>query len=315
MQRLDANHAIERIASPPCLPKHMAYKPARYTMLEICWRLIRPGLLLTVLFSMGVAALISEPLAVSHLFPRLVPALLGTALLIAGASAMNQLLERRWDAKMARTASRPLPSGRATTRQVAAFAVFSSLMGLADLAVFAPPAVTLLAALSWCIYVPIYTPLKRVSVWHMPVGAVAGAIPVLLGAATAGAVFSPISLALFGVVFFWQFPHTAAIGWIYREQYARGSVKVAAMVDPSGRLSGRLALLGTVGLLATSLVPATLPAVGWSYLPIALLLGLVLMAFAAKFHRHPTDVNARTLWRMSLLYLPVLLMSLPLAMR
>ena len=280
--------------------------------MSIYWRLIRPGLLLTVLFSMAVAALVvPQPPP----WPRLVHALFGTALLIAGASAMNQLLERRQDATMTRTASRPLPLGQATARQAGIFAMLCSLAGIVDLAVFQPPAVTLLAALSWCLYVPIYTPLKRLSVWHIPVGAVSGAIPILLGAATADAVFTPISLALVGIVFFWQFPHTAAIGWLYREQYARGSIKVAAVVDPSGRLAGRLALVGASGLLLTSLVPAMLSTVGWPYLPIALCLGLAHLAFAVKFLGRPTDANAGTLWRMSLVHLPVLLMSLLLSVR
>jgi protoheme IX farnesyltransferase len=276
------------------------------------WRLIRPGLLLTVLFSMAIAALTA---AQRPPWPRLAHALAGTALLIAGASAMNQLVEQRWDARMARTALRPLPSGRATARQVAVFAVVGSLAGIGYLAVLGPAVVTLLAASSWGIYVLIYTPLKRVSIWHVPLGAVAGAIPVLLGAATANGVFTPVSLALFGVVFFWQFPHTAAIGWIYREQYARGGVKVAAVVDPSGRLAGRLALVGATGLLLASLVPALLSMVAWPYVAIALSLGLVHLAFAVKFLGRPADAGARALWWMSLVHLPVLLTSLLLAVR
>jgi heme o synthase len=275
--------------------------------MSVYWRLIRPGLLLTVLFSMTVAALAAdEPLQ----SPRLVHALLGTALLIAGATAMNQLVEHRRDVAMERTALRPLPAGRLTTWQVAMFAGFASLAGIGYLAVMEPPVVTILAALSWIIYVLIYTPLKHISVWHTPVGAVAGAIPVLLGAATANAICTPVSLALFGVVFFWQLPHTAAIGWIYREQYARGAVKVAAVVDPSGRLAGRWALAGAAGLLLASLAPAILSMVGWPYVVVALSLGLAHLVFAARFLGRPTDANARALWRMSLVHLPVLLTSL-----
>lgn len=280
--------------------------------MSIYWQLIRPGILLTVLFSLTIAALTADR---PPPWPRLAHALLGTALLIAGASAMNQLMEQRRDAKMARTASRPLPSGRATVRQVVMFAVLSSLAGIGYLAALEPPVVTLLAALNWGIYLLIYTPLKRASVWHMPVGAVAGAMPALLGAATANAVFAPVSWALFGIVFFWQFPHTAAIGWIYREQYARGAAKVAAVVDPSGRLAGRLALVGAAGLLLASLVPALVSTVGWPYVAVALSLGLTHLALAAKFLGRPADANARALWRMSLLHLPVLLTSLLLAVR
>lgn len=275
--------------------------------MSVYWRLIRPGLLLTVLFSMTVAALAAAEPPPST---RLVHALLGTALLITGATAMNQLAEHRGDAVMERTSSRPLPAGRLTTWQAAMFAVFASLAGIGYLAVMELPVVTILAALNWIIYVLIYTPLKRVSVWHTPVGAVAGAIPVLLGAATANAIFTPVSLALFGVLFFWQLPHTAAISWIYREQYARGAVKVATVVDPSGRLAGRWALAGAAGLLLASLVPAILSMVGWPYIAVALSLGLAHVAIAAMFLGKPTDANARALWRMSLVHLPVLLTSL-----
>lgn len=275
--------------------------------MSVYWRLIRPGLLLTVLFSMAVAALAGAEPPPST---RLVHALLGTALLITGATAMNQLVEHRGDAAMERTASRPLPAGRLTTWQAAMFAAFASLAGIGYLAVMELPVVTILAALNWIIYVLIYTPLKRVSVWHTPVGAVAGAIPVLLGTATANAIFTPVSLALFGVLFFWQLPHTAAISWIYREQYARGAVKVATVVDPSGRLAGRWALAGAAGLLLASLVPTILSMVGWPYIAVALSLGLAHVAIAAMFLGRPTDANARALWRMSLVHLPVLLTSL-----
>ena len=276
------------------------------------WRLIRPGILSAVLFSMIIAALTAPE---QPPWIRLVHAMLGTALLIAGATAMNQLIEQRPDARMARTASRPLPSRRLSARQAAVFAAFASLAGIGYLAAMEPPAVTVLAGLSWVIYVLIYTPLKRVSVWHIPLGAVAGAMPVLLGAATAGATFTPIALTLAGVLFFWQLPHTSAIGWTYRDQYASGEARVAAVVDPSGRLAGRLALFGAIGLLLTSLVPTALRTVGWPYLVIALSLGLTHSALAAKFLARPTDARARALWRMSLIHLPVLLASLLLTRR
>jgi heme o synthase len=279
--------------------------------MNIYWRLIRPGLLLTVLFSMAVAAL-SAPQPPP--WPRLIHALLGTGLLIGGASAMNQLAERRRDVRMARTAARPLPSGRATPRQAAVFTALASLTGIAYLTAFQPPAVMLLAALSWGIYVLLYTPLKCTSVWHVPLGAAAGALPVLMGAAAAGSALAPVPLALFGIVFFWQFPHTAAIGWIYRDEYARAGVKVAAVADPSGRLAGRLALAGAAGLLPVSLVPSLLAAAAWPYAVIALALGSFHLAFAAKFLRRPADANARLLWRVSLIHLPALLASLLLGM-
>jgi heme o synthase len=274
-------------------------------------RLIRPGLLLMVIASMSIAALTAER---PPPWSQLAHALLGTALLIAGATAMNQLAERRSDARMTRTASRPLPSGRASAKQIAAFAVAASLLGIIYLAALQPLAVTILAVASWNIYVLLYTPLKRTSVWHLPVGAVAGAMPVLIGAATADAAFTSAALALAAVVFFWQLPHTAAIGWIYREEYARGTTMVAAVVDPSGRLAGRLAVLGAAGAMLASLIPATLATSRWPYAAIVVVLGLIHLAAATRFLTKPSDATARTLWRISLFYLPALLASLVLAM-
>ncbi len=276
-------------------------------------RLIRPGLLATVLLAMAIAALTAGQQTPP--WPRLMHAIFGAALLIAGASAMNQVLEQRQDAKMARTASRPLPSGRLTSRQVTVFAVLLSIAGIAYLAGFATPTVTLLAASSWAVYVLFYTPLKRASVWQTPVGALAGATPVLLGAATADAIFTPLSLVLFGIVFFWQFPHTVSIGWIYREQYARAEVKVAAVVDPSGKLAGKLAVFGASCLLPISLIPVMLSIAGWPYGLVALALGLTDLAIAVRFLGKPADAIAQNLRRMSLVHLPILLISLLLAVR
>jgi protoheme IX farnesyltransferase len=263
-----------------------------------------------VLFSMAVAAL---TVGGTPDWPGLAHALLGTAAVIAGASAMNQVLERRADANMARTASRPLPAGRMTARQVALGAAATSLAGIGYLAATSPPSVSVLAAASWAIYVLVYTPLKRASVWHVPIGAVAVAIPILLGAAAAGAPFTPAAMAIFAIVFFWQFPHTAAIGWLYREQYAAGGAKVAAVVDPTGRLAGRVAVVGAAGLLLASLAPLAFAPVAWPYGVVALILGLADLASTARFLRQPSDTTARTLWRVSLVHLPALLASMLLA--
>jgi protoheme IX farnesyltransferase len=154
-----------------------------------------------------------------------------------------------------------------------------------------------------------------VTLLQTPIGAVAGAIPILLGAATAEAILAPMSWALFGVLFFWQFPHTMAIGWIYREQYATSAVRVATVVDPSGRLAGRLALLGAACLLPVSLVPSILSLAGLTFGITALLSGMAHLALAARFAWRPNDATARALWRVSLAHLPLLLIVLVVTVR
>lgn len=272
------------------------------------WRLFRPRIVLLLLLVMAVAARTAgreRPswTAVAH-------ALFGAALVIAGAMALNQRFEMRGDARMPRTAGRPLPTGRLTDRQVAWFGLLVSAAGLGYLVVAAHAGVVLLTIAGWVVYVGIYTPLKSRTPWQTPVGAVAGAMPALIGAAVARAPKSPTALSLFGVLCLWQLPHAMAIGWIYRREFASADVKLATVVDPSGRLAGILAVLGAAGLLPVSLIPPIFSFSGWGYAAAAVLLGGIYLACAIRFLREPDDANARWLLRASLVYLPALFVAL-----
>lgn len=271
------------------------------------WRLIRPGLLALVLFSMTVAALTAGQSLPE--WPRLLHALAGTALVIVGAGAINQRIEWRSDAKMDRTAGRPLPSREMTPSWVATFGAAASMAGTAYLAVAVDATVAALAAGSWGVYVLIYTPLKSRTAWQTPVGALAGAMPMLMGAATADALGEPAAMGLFALVFCWQFPHTMAIAWIYRRQYAAAGVQVASVVDPSGRLAGRLAVGGAVCLLAVSLLPWMFASAGVGFAALAVFSGSVHIVFALRFLRQANDATARALWRAALVHLPLLLLA------
>jgi protoheme IX farnesyltransferase len=264
-----------------------------------------------VLFSMAVAArTASEPPAS---WPQLAHALLGTSLVIMGAVALNQRMEYLGDAKMRRTAGRPLPSGRLTGRQVTRFGVLSSLAGSAYLAVSSGPILLALAAASWAVYVFAYTPLKRRSTWQTPIGAVAGAMPMLLGAAAGNTPCIPMALILFGILYFWQFPHSMAIAWLYRREFEEAEVRLSTVVDPSGRSAGLLAVLGSVALLPITLIPCGWPGAGWLYALAALLLGVAYMAGSVAFLLRRDDRTARRLLRVSLIYVPVLLVLLMLS--
>lgn len=240
----------------------------------------------------------------------LVHTLLGTAGVIAGAIAFNARLESRADAKMPRTADRPLPSGRLTPSQVTAFAVSATTVGLVYLAVFTTPQLVGLAALSWLFYVAAYTPLKSRTIWQTPVGAVAGAMPVLLGAAAVGLPFSPLAWCLFAIVAFWQFPHSMAVAWLYRRDFAAAEIRVATVVDATGRAAGRLALLGALALVPLGVLPTVLSLARWPYGLVAAALSLIYFEFSRRFAAAPQDGAARGLLRMSLIYLPILLAAL-----
>jgi protoheme IX farnesyltransferase len=149
-----------------------------------------------------------------------------------------------------------------------------------------------------------------VTTWQTAIGALAGAMPALLGAAAAGAAASPVGLALFGLVYFWQFPHAMAIAWLYRDQFASAEVKLPTVVDPSGRSAGLLSLMGALVLLPVSLVPALVRPLGVGYPAAALILGLGYLASAASFLARRDDRSARVLLRVSVVYLPLVLLAL-----
>lgn len=271
------------------------------------FRLIRPRILAMVLLSMVVAAMVSggrEPAC------RIAGGLAATTLVIVGAVALNQLMERWTDARMARTAPRPLPAGRLSTREVMLFGVAASVAGLAWLAVIGDGWLLGMAALSWAIYVLIYTPLKPRSAWQTPVGAVAGAMPILLGAAAAGAATSPIALVLFAIVYFWQFPHAMAIAWLYRDEFREAGLRVATVTDPSGQTASRIALWGAAVLLPISLAPVVLSGLGKGYGVWATLCGLAYLDAALQFHSKTGDRSARRVLHTSLVYLVVLMAAL-----
>jgi len=258
-----------------------------------------------VLFTMTVAALVAAPQAPA--WPTLANALVGSALVIVGAIAWNQRLEYLSDGKMPRTFNRPLPSGRLTNRQMTVYGLVTTAVGLVYLALLVNPAIVLLAALSWVIYVWIYTPSKRFTPWQTALGAVAGAMPTLLGAAAANASLSPNALTMFGTVYFWQFPHAMAIAWVYRDQFTSAEVKLPTVLDPSGRAAGLLSLMGVIALVPVSLMPLMTGAAGWGYATVALLLDAAYLLPAIRFLVRPEDAVARRLLVTSFFYLPAAL--------
>ena len=157
-------------------------------------------------------------------------ALLGTALIVAGANALNMYIEREVDARMERTKDRPLPTGRLSANAALAFGLITSIAAVPMLAVFVNLTTALFALLANLIYVLAYTPLKQRSHYALFVGAVPGAIPPLLGYTSATGSVGPIALVLFAVMFFWQIPHFLAIALFRKGDYARAGLIVTPNV-------------------------------------------------------------------------------------
>jgi heme o synthase len=247
--------------------------------------------------------------------------LLGTALIAASASTFNQLIERRSDLLMERTANRPLPAGRLSVAEAVAFGAVTLVAGALDLTVFVNWLTALLGGLTWVSYVVLYTPLKSKTAANTAVGAVAGAMPVLIGWAAVGASFSftggPLPdgmyvAALFLVVYLWQFPHFMAIAWIYRRQYSAAGLQMLTVVDPTGRRAGAQAVWGALALVPVSLLPM-LQLPSRVYLAGTISLGAAYLAAAALFCWRRDDRTARYLLQTSLVYLPALLILLVLS--
>ncbi len=241
--------------------------------------------------------------------------LVGTLLVAASASAANQWIERRLDARMTRTADRPLPAGRLSPNEALAFAAATLLLGTVYFVTFVNFAALGWAVATWLVYVAAYTPLKTASPVNTAVGAIAGALPVLIGWSATGAALDERALALTLVLFLWQFPHFMAIAWLYRHEYARAGHQMLTVVDPSGRRAGWQAVLSALALIPVSIVPVLdNPGLGSVlFVVLAGLLGLGQLALAAAFWQASTDARARLLLRASLVYLPTLLAMLMLA--
>ena len=240
--------------------------------------------------------------------------LAGTALVAAGAAALNQLLEREYDAKMRRTQNRPLPAGHLEPATVMIFGGVCATAGLVYLALAVNLLTSVIGAVTLISYLFIYTPLKRLTWLNTAVGAVPGALPPLMGWTAARGELTGEGWALFAILALWQMPHFMSIAWIYRDEYAKAGFKMLPVVDPDGCRTGEQAVSHALALLFVSLCPFVFKIAGVFYLAGALVLGAGYLWFAFQFLRQLrfaraelTLVHARQLFLASILYLPLLL--------
>lgn len=243
-------------------------------------------------------------------FIALLHAVLGTALAAAGAAALNQWWEHKFDAIMVRTQKRPIPSGRMSPREGLIVGAVLSVGGVTYLATAVNFISAILAAATIGIYLFAYTPLKRISTVNTLVGAIPGALPPLIGWAAARNDLSLPAWTLFTILFFWQLPHFFAIGWVYREDYARAGFVMLSGRDLEGARTGRQSIFFTMLLLVASLTPVWFGIVSTLYLPIALSLGGIFLGLAFRFQAQRSLPTARQLFFGSIVYLPLLLGAL-----
>jgi len=254
---------------------------------------------------------------ISSMQRGLLDALLGIGLVSAGAGALNEALERRTDARMKRTEDRPIAAGRISLAEGVLAGLGAVALGAVWLALATNLLTVALALLTVFTYVAIYTPLKRVTAMATFIGAFPGAMGPLLGwTAARGRVEWP-GVALFAILFVWQFPHFMSIAWLYREDYARAGIKMLPVVQPDGWSTVAQALFFAVLMIPVSLAPWLLGVAGVTYAVLATLLGLFYLAYTIRFARilRATDEDesrrlARDLLKVSVLYLPLLFTTL-----
>lgn len=237
---------------------------------------------------------------------RLLCTLAGTGLVAGGASAFNQVIERRPDALMRRTRLRPLPDGRLLPRESLVFATLMSVAGLATLAAGANLLSAAVAFATLVTYAVVYTPLKLRSSFATVIGAIPGALPPVIGWTAARGDLSQGAWVLFGILFLWQLPHFLAIAWIYREDYARAGFAMLPVIEPDGRSTGRQAVLYCAALLPLSLAPTLIGMTGTLYFGGALAITLLFLGLTIKFAWTRAIPDARRLFFGSIIYLPIL---------
>jgi protoheme IX farnesyltransferase len=268
--------------------------------------LTKPRVAVLVLFTVGVGVLLAGGRDFSFLV--LLHTVLGTALVAAGASALNQWYERDSDALMRRTEKRPLPSGRLQALEVFVFGLALGAGGVLYLALTLNHVLSaLIAAVTFVLYVAVYTPLKRRTPLNTLIGAVPGALPPLIGWCAVRGEWTHEAGVLFLILFLWQVPHFLAIAWMYRGEYARAGLLMLPVVDSDGRRTSQNMILYCLALAAVSLQPVLYGEAGLLYLSGAVLLGLTFSATALGFWRWRSYCQARRVLRASLLYLPGLL--------
>jgi protoheme IX farnesyltransferase len=242
-----------------------------------------------------------------HGFPfmLLIHTMLGTMLVASGAGTLNQYVERRFDARMRRTAKRPLVAGRLDPSSALWFGIVLSVGGGIYLALAVNALVSVFAVLTLATYLALYTPLKRKTALCTVAGALHGAMPPLIGWAAATGKLSIEAWVLYAMLFLWQFPHFMAIAWMYREDYARAGYLVLPRGEQSGCFMSWQALVASLVLIPVSLSPTMIGSTGLIYFVAASILSLGFFFYSARLAFRRSNVAARRLLMASIMYLPL----------
>jgi heme o synthase len=279
---------------------------ARATVLADYWALTKPDVNLLIAVTTAAAFALGSRAALSALpWWRLFHTLAGTVLVASGAATLNQWMERHFDARMRRTARRPVAAGRIAPRRARWFGTLLSLGGVAYLLAATGLLAAVLATVTLLAYLWLYTPAKRRTPLCTLIGAVPGAMPPLIGWAAARGHLDPEAWMLFAVLFLWQFPHFMAIAWMYRDDYDRAGYRVLPAGEAREAFVTNQTLLAVVALVPASVLPVVTGYASPLYGLGAVILGVGFADCAARFAVRPAASAARQLLLASIAYLPL----------
>lgn len=274
-----------------------AFAPNSASVVARYYELTKPGISKMVMMTTLAGYYLAIPEGISLLdgqvATNLAVTILGTLAISSGSCVVNHILERDVDARMQRTAARPIPSGVISVRNAWVFATILSLGGAALLAMV--NALTLvLAIITWFVYVSVYTPMKQRSSLAVIVGGIPGALPFMGGWTAFAGSLDAMAWVLFAILFFWQLPHFYALSWMYRNDYRKGGMVLRAIEDESGKTLAMQMTVTSVLTLAAAILPTILGSTGMLYLIGSSLLGLFLTYKSFIFYKTPDTKSART---------------------
>lgn len=273
-------------------------------ILAAYYELTKPGITFSVLASMLVGFLLGSGSEINYLL--MLHAAIGTYLIAAGTSAHNQFMEWRHDGKMKRTQKRPVPSSKISPKQSSIFSITLIVFGLFYLLLVVNYVAGLISLLTTILYLGAYTPMKRVSVANVFIGAIPGALPPVGGwAAATGHLGSLDMWLLFGIVFFWQIPHVMAIAWVCKDDYKNAGFQMLPKNDEKGAKAVFMIISCLLALIPVCWGLFAIGMSGWIYLVGALISSLVFLYYGIIFAKERDKDSAKQLMFASFGYLPL----------
>ncbi len=289
-------------ASPPSKHTVVVRRAADYV------ELVKPRLVVMILITTAAGFYLGAQQIVDWML--CLHTMIGAGLTAAGVLGLNQYLERDADAKMKRTQDRPLPGGRMRPLEALVVGALLTGSGMLYLTFIVNILSGFVISLIVVSYLFLYTPLKRKTSLCTLIGAVPGALPPVVGWVAARGTLTGEAWVLFAILFLWQLPHSLAIAYIYREDYAKAGFRLLPVIHPDGASTCRQIVVNCVALFGIGLLPTWYNIAGSVYFFTALLAGGAFLAIGIYLARTRSMQAARYLLYASLLYLPIVFITM-----